>query len=109
MGIAQLPDLESLEVDGQPLSRARLLELAKAVDTSSSGTINYLEFLQAFTIEDSHGDELTDLLAEHITTLLFRHRSSIRLGCQFFDKERNGKVTMPEFRSVLESFNCAIS
>eukprot|EP00746_Dinoflagellata_sp_MGD_P166354 gnl/MRDRNA2_/MRDRNA2_96182_c0_seq1.p1 gnl/MRDRNA2_/MRDRNA2_96182_c0~~gnl/MRDRNA2_/MRDRNA2_96182_c0_seq1.p1 ORF type:complete len:1021 (-),score=236.76 gnl/MRDRNA2_/MRDRNA2_96182_c0_seq1:36-3098(-) len=115
-GLAQLPGLSSIKVKAleengveKGVDRDLLLELAKAVDTSASGTINYLEFLQAFSIEDAKGGGLTDMLAEHITTLLFRHRQAIRVGCTFFDKAGCGQVHRDDFLSVLEGVNSAIS
>merc|ERR1719161_2440980 len=116
-GLAQLPGLGNIKVkvpwhqEPRPDDRDFLFKLAKAVDVSASGTINYLEFLQAFRIEDKQGDGggLSDALAEHITTLLYRHRRSIRSGCNFFDKTNSGTIETADFLSVLEGFNRAIS
>lgn len=107
-GLALLPGFESIIVDGEAFTRDKLLECAKALDTSNNGTINYLEFLQAFGIEDME-DDLSELLADHIITVLYRHRQAIRTTCRSLDTKGTGILERKKFHSVLECMNSALS
>lgn len=109
-GILSLPGLGDLKLsDGSSVDEARVMGLVKVVDKSESGTINYLEFLEAFSFEDANGEEMMDSLAEHILTMLFRHRQAVRAGAQFFDEAATGKVGRIQFERILEALNNAIA
>jgi protein phosphatase len=108
-GIWKLPDIEKLQVDGKNLTRDKLTEMAKEMDSSGDGSINYLEFLQAFHTSKQGSEDLQNSLAEDITTVLFRHRMAIRVGCQYLDEEDSGKVSKEEFIQVLNGVNSALS
>lgn len=109
-GIRSLPGLDELTLsDGSKVDENRVKALLKNVDKSENGSINYLEFLEAFSFEDSKGEEMADSLAEHILTMLFRHRQAVRVGANFFDDVGIGKVTRLQFEHILEALNHAIS
>lgn len=107
-GIVKIPGFENIHVDGENLTRESLLECADFIDSSKDGTINYLEFLKTFSIEDQHGT-LADLLAENITVLLYRNRQAIRSACRTRDKNDKGKVSQEEFHAIVEGVNAAVS
>lgn len=50
-GLDAIPGIRNVTVEGEPLSRERLMEVAKVVDSdgNKNGTINYMEFLQALS------------------------------------------------------------
>merc|ERR1719215_868676 len=107
-----LPGIQSIEVDGKSLNQERLLAVAKAVDSSGNGngTINYLEFLQAFDCtEEGAASDIEKTLGEDITTVLFRHRLAIRLGCQYLDEDGCGKVKAEDFSTVLHGGNSVLA
>jgi len=109
-GIRSLPGVDELTLsDGSKVDETRVRALLKNVDKSENGSINYLEFLEAFSFEDSKGEEMADSLAEHILTMLFRHRQAVRAGANFFDDVGTGKVTRKQFEHILEALNHAIS
>merc|ERR1712166_967870 len=75
--------------------------MARVSDVSGNGTINYLEFLQAFSA-DAEGK--TDIAA-----VLFRHRHAIRMGCHYLDEEASGKIRAKDFQTVLQGVNSALA
>lgn len=108
-GIEKLPGISKIVVDGKTLTHAMIVEIARAIDTSSNGDINYFEFMQAFETSGEGSKDLEDSLAEDITTVLFRHRLAIRMGCQYLDEEGTGKVHAEDFVRVLQGVNNALS
>mmetsp|Transcript_15165 Transcript_15165/g.39015 ORF Transcript_15165/g.39015 Transcript_15165/m.39015 type:complete len:1020 (+) Transcript_15165:84-3143(+) len=110
-GIEKVPGITSLVVDGQPLCRDRLKAMAMAIDGggNSNGTINYMEFLQAFETAGEGSQLFADSLGEDITTVLFRHRLAIRMGCQYLDEEGTGTVHAEDFDRVLHGVNSVLS
>lgn len=107
-GIEKLPGLEKCTVDGVPLSHAKLVEISKILDVTGDGTLNYLEFQQAFQLKGQGTTDLENSLVEDLTTLLFRYRVHIRTGCQFLDEVDSCKVLSEEFGNVLRGVNNAL-
>jgi len=108
-GLEQLPGITDLKVQGKPLDKEMLMAIARAIDASNNGTINYLEFLKAFEVDQKGGQDIVDSLAEDITTVLFRHRVAIRMGCHYLDEEGIGKIRAEDFQTVLQGVNSALS
>merc|ERR1719247_2296415 len=105
-----LPAVNDIELsNGSKVDKARIEGLVTVVDKSESGTINYLEFLQAFSFEDTKGGEMMDCLAEHILAVLFRHRQAFRQGALFFDEFGTGIILKEEFVQIMEGLNLALS
>eukprot|EP00416_Gambierdiscus_australes_P018079 CAMPEP_0171071238 /NCGR_PEP_ID=MMETSP0766_2-20121228/10208_1 /TAXON_ID=439317 /ORGANISM="Gambierdiscus australes, Strain CAWD 149" /LENGTH=1052 /DNA_ID=CAMNT_0011527771 /DNA_START=39 /DNA_END=3192 /DNA_ORIENTATION=- len=104
-GLEKIPGVKKLVVEGEPLTHARLVTLVGAIDTSKNGTINYLEFLNAFQISDEATLDVGETLMEDITTVLFRHRLAIRKGCVYFDEEGVGSIFAEDFSKVLQAVN----
>jgi len=107
-GIEQLPGLDKCSVDGAPLSHDKLVEISKILDVTHDGTLNYLEFQQAFQLKGQGTTDLENSLVEDLTTLLFRYRVHIRTGCQFLDEVDSCKVLSEEFGNVLRGVNNAL-
>jgi len=109
-GIEKLPGLNQIKLsDGQVLDHDTLMRMAKIIDVSGNGTINYLEFLQAFSTESEGKNDIVDTLGEDITTVLFRHRHAIRMGCHYLDAEGTGKIPSEEFGTVLQGVNSVLA
>jgi len=106
-GIEQLPILRNLEVEGRTLNHDDFMQVARSIDRSGNGTINYLEFLQAF--ESTGTSDIMDTLGEDISTVLFRHRLAIRMGCHYLDEEGTGLVRAEDFKQVLNGVNSALA
>jgi Ca2+-binding EF-hand superfamily protein len=107
-GIRTVPDLEEVLVEGHPLNDQDLDRIARYIDQSGDGTLNYLEFIKAFNFEDKYGDVLNNQLFEDITTTLFRNRNALLCGCQFFDYDGHAKVTHEQFEDVLEALSSVL-
>merc|ERR1712039_347223 len=106
----RLPDLDKVTLEGGvKMTRDKVLAIASAIDTSKNGTINYLEFLQAFEASGQGSHDISDTLGEDITTVLFRHRLAIRMGCQYLDEEGAGRIRSEEFAKVLQGINQVLS
>lgn len=109
-GIEKLPGIGKIQLsNGKILDHDTLLSMARVIDVSGNGTINYLEFLQAFSHDDMGKSDLADTLGEDITTVLFRHRHAIRMGCHYLDDEGSGKIRAQDFQTVLHGVNSALS
>lgn len=109
-GIKRVPGIDKIVLsNGEKLDHENLLRMARAIDVSGNGTINYLEFLQAFSADAEGKSDIADTLGEDITTVLFRHRHAIRMGCHYLDEEGCGKIRAEEFQTVLMGVNTALS
>jgi len=108
-GFAKVKGITDLVVDGESLTSERILSIAKAIDYTGNGTINYMEFLQAFETSGEGQQDIGDTLGEDITTLLFRHRLAIRMGCLYLDEEACGKVKASDFTKVLQGINSVLA
>mmetsp|Transcript_90828 Transcript_90828/g.157659 ORF Transcript_90828/g.157659 Transcript_90828/m.157659 type:complete len:1000 (+) Transcript_90828:58-3057(+) len=109
-GIEKVPGLTSLKLsNGMILDHENLMRMAAIIDVSGNGTINYLEFLQAFAVQENGSSDIADSLGEDITTVLFRHRHAIRMGCHYLDEDGVGKIRAEDFRTVLQGVNSALS
>jgi len=109
-GIEKLPAIDKIQIsNGTTLDHDTLLRMARVIDVSGNGTINYLEFLQAFSADADGKSDLADSLGEDITTVLFRHRHAIRMGCHYLDDEGCGKIRSADFQTVLQGVNSALS
>merc|ERR1719161_478937 len=109
-GIMALPGVSDIKLsNGEKLNEKRVTQMAKVVDHSGDGQISILELLEAFCFEDSGGEDMQDSLAEHMLTVLFRHRQALRAGARCFDVESTGAVTRDEFQKILMALNKVLS
>jgi len=108
-GAQKLPGFDQLLIEGKPLDAEGLQRIAKVVDVSGDGTVNYLEFLTRFNVADTQQDALTNSLTEHISTTLFRNRSMVLAGAKFFDPSLGGRIGPDEFSEVLAAVNVVLT
>jgi Ca2+-binding EF-hand superfamily protein len=107
-GVMQVPGISELQLDGQALTKEKLAEVAKGLDVTGDGSLNYFEFLQAFEPHDQGAADLQNSLVEDVTTVLFRHRMAIRRGCHHVDEINSQKVHKEDFMDVLHGVNSAL-
>jgi protein phosphatase len=93
-----------LSTSGEALTKQRLQTLARMLEHSGGG-ISMLGFLEALCFEDAAGNGMADTLAEHMLTVLFRHRQSVRQAAHHFDTRGEGMITPNEFEKVLMALN----
>lgn len=108
--IRRLP-VASMEKElGTELDTQRLLQLAEAIDIARSGRINYLEFLNAFHVEDREEKKLdvAEQLWEQICSAFYSQRVAIERALSYLDPEGAGRVTPDDFKSALEALNSVL-
>ena len=99
-----------------------LRDLAAWVDRDGDGKINYLEFISAFRLsaiksgEMPPGEEASpvsapaaadaiDTLLEHLCSLFYRHRWSLKRAFEYFDANGDGVLTPEEFSTALTALS----
>jgi len=102
--ILALPGISSVRHEGKPLDETALRSIAQSL-ADADGTINLLQFAQAFAAVDAGSADLADDLHEHILTFLYRHRDTLRSNCARHDKYCTGRITKRNFARVLEAVN----
>ena len=111
--------------DEQQQRVTKMLEdLAAWVDRDGDGKINYLEFIAAFRIGAPKpmdivvapadpaplavappATEAIDMLLEHLCTLFYRHRWSLKHAFEYFDANGDGVLTPDEFNKALSALS----
>eukprot|EP00917_Polyrhabdina_sp_WS-2016_P018987 GHVP01040785.1.p1 GENE.GHVP01040785.1~~GHVP01040785.1.p1 ORF type:complete len:1042 (-),score=191.06 GHVP01040785.1:5234-8359(-) len=94
------------------LSYLDLRRLAKTLDISNSGYINYMEFLSAFHVRPTDNkssaiDSLADEMWELICAMIYENKSIIRHALRKYDQSFSGVVRSDHFRRTLHSLNKA--
>jgi Ca2+-binding EF-hand superfamily protein len=101
-GLKHIPGIADLRVEGQQLNDEKYNRILKYIDVSNDGTVNYLEFVKALSVDDRMGT-VSNALCEDITTTLYRNKQALLAACQFFDVDKTTKLTMEEFGDALEA------
>ena len=111
---------------------AMLHDLATWVDRDGDGRIDYLEFISAFRVSSANAESLPeefeddedsppseadalvnspagaqaiDLLLEHLCSLFYRHRWSLKHAFEYFDANSDGVLTPDEFSTALKALS----
>jgi len=109
-GVQKLPGIGNITLsNGSKLDYETLMAMARIIDVTGNGDINYLEFLKAFSVDEGGQADITETLGEDITTTLFRHRHAIRMGCHYLDEDASGFIRAQDFETVLQGVNSALS
>ena len=92
-----------------------VLRIFATVDQANSNSISYLEFVNAFKIDDlglTNGDasrtNWQDSVIQMVANTLFQHRVQLRSALRIFDMQHTGKITGEEFRQALMIINPCI-
>ncbi|CAE7838556.1 pef-1, partial [Symbiodinium sp. KB8] len=109
--------LDSLKLD-PPFSRDDAKRLLDVIDTTGSGRINYVEFLDAFKVVDSATlptdvDDAEESLwqrrvIEKVVSVLYEYRIELRAAFEKFDLDGSGTVSKDEFRLGLRALTAAL-
>merc|ERR1711964_512506 len=87
-GLMTVPGIDMFKVEGQPLTRDGALRLSRYIDAlgDRDGTINYMEFVRALSVDDEVAlGDIGECLVEGMTTTLLLNCSVVKAGCHFFD------------------------
>ncbi|KAF8820394.1 hypothetical protein IE077_000502 [Cardiosporidium cionae] len=107
--IYRLPLEQISEEIGFPLTLQAITKIAEAIDVTRSKRINYFEFLQAFHVVDGNSRvSVAEELWNHICTVIYQHRSSLRTALHQIDSKCDGKVTIAHFRAAVETLNTVL-
>jgi Ca2+-binding EF-hand superfamily protein len=101
-GLKHIPGIDTLLVEGQSLTDEKFNRIVEYIDVSNDGTINYLEFVKALSVDDKIGT-VAHALCEDITTTLYRNKQALLAACQFFDVDKTTKISMEDFGDALEA------
>eukprot|EP00756_Hemistasia_phaeocysticola_P064381 Hpha_TRINITY_DN7751_c0_g1::TRINITY_DN7751_c0_g1_i2::g.85490::m.85490 len=84
--------------------------IVKYCDQVGSDNINYLEFLNAFHLEDSAGPELAEDVLEYIYRIIhFEFEVPLRRTFRSQDAEASGRITREQFESCVYAVNATRS
>jgi len=108
--------LQEQGVSRDYLTPEKLDQVARAVDVSGEGTINYLEWVDAFQAVETRGacgraGAVSDFgdLGDSILMVLYRHMAAVRRGLQYFDPKATGIVSAGEFKMALTALASALA
>lgn len=106
--------MEKLNLQFSPELKKKLM---RAVDMDGGHTIDYKEFVAAFSIKDSAED--SELAKGHVTwqqnvlqqmsNVFYQHRIHIRSAFRAFDKDHSGVISKDEFRAGIRTFNSLLN
>ncbi|GLD96458.1 hypothetical protein PINS_up005141 [Pythium insidiosum] len=89
-----------------------------AVDTDGGNSIDYKEFVTAFSIQDikersmlERGDSLTwqHAVLQQVSNVFYQHRIHIRNAFRMFDKTNTGFIDKEDFRVGISAFNAVLN
>ncbi|RHY14816.1 hypothetical protein DYB25_000503 [Aphanomyces astaci] len=98
---------------GIAMPAALLHKVVAAIDLDGGNTIEYKEFLAAFSVADMRtdrrgvGDEMTwqDTILQQVAGLFYQHRIHIRMCFRLFDQDNSGCIDRDQFRTGIAEFN----
>jgi len=84
-----------------------------AVDIDGGHTIDYKEFISAFSIQDTSQREHIEngdmtwqqSIVQQVANVFYQHRIHIRNAFRMFDQDNSGSINKEEFRAGLSTFN----
>ncbi|RQM28099.1 hypothetical protein B5M09_005119 [Aphanomyces astaci] len=113
-GVLQRDEFEAaLTSLGIAMPAALLHKVVAAIDLDGGNTIDYKEFLAAFSVADMRtdrrgvGDEMTwqDTILQQVAGLFYQHRIHIRMCFRLFDQDNSGCIDRDQFRTGIAEFN----
>ncbi|RHY38523.1 hypothetical protein DYB38_003560 [Aphanomyces astaci] len=113
-GVLQRGEFEAaLTSLGIAMPAALLHKVVAAIDLDGGNTIEYKEFLAAFSVADMRtdrrggGGEMTwqDTILQQVAGLFYQHRIHIRMCFRLFDQDNSGCIDRDQFRTGIAEFN----
>lgn len=99
------------------LSPALLARVMAAVDTDAGDSIDYKEFVTAFSVQDAKekavlakGDMTwQNAVLQQVSNVFYQHRIHIRNAFRMFDQTNSGFISKDEFRAGITTFNVVLN
>jgi len=106
----------ALKLLGFEFSDCMLKKIMNAVDVDGGNTIDYKEFISAFSIQDSAERECIEngntswqqSVLQQVSNVLYQHRIHMRNAFRMFDQDNSGSISKEEFRAGMKFFNEAL-
>ncbi|KAL7682977.1 putative serine/threonine-protein phosphatase with EF-hands [Plasmopara halstedii] len=106
--------LKQLGFDFEP---SLLYRVMAAVDRDGGRSIDYKEFVTAFSIQDLkeqetlHSGDLTwqNSVLQQVSNVLYQHRIHIRNAFRMFDAKNSGFISRTDFRTAIRTFNVVLN
>ena len=100
---------------GMSLDNDSALRIFAAVDHANSQSVNYLEFVNAFTVDDigllkesaPNRGNWQDSIVQMVANVLFQHRVQLASAFRLFDINNEGQVDADDFRKAMRTANAA--
>ncbi len=108
--------LDRLDLE-TPFTDEEAKRILLAMDTTDSGSVNYLEFLNAFKVADTgssgkstgmNGNNWQRAVIEQVVHVLYEYRIELAAAFEKFDLDHSGFVSTEEFRVGLQALTGAV-
>ena len=89
----------------------------KAVDVDGGNTIDYKEFVAAFSVKDTAEDAELEKgngtwqqnVIQQMSNVFYQHRIHLRNAFRTFDNDHSGVISKEEFRAGISTFNSLLN
>eukprot|EP00929_Paragymnodinium_shiwhaense_P030814 TRINITY_DN17391_c0_g1_i1.p1 TRINITY_DN17391_c0_g1~~TRINITY_DN17391_c0_g1_i1.p1 ORF type:complete len:946 (+),score=228.68 TRINITY_DN17391_c0_g1_i1:132-2969(+) len=98
----------ALQVGGCPSDKASLSRIARYCDVLGNGRVNYFDFLNGLTWEDSLNSDFESDMLESINAAIYFNIGALRRALQRFDPTLQKRVRKTEFVVALKAVHAAL-
>ncbi|OQR89845.1 serine/threonine-protein phosphatase [Achlya hypogyna] len=113
-GVLQATELEAaLAQLGLAFPAQVFRKVWAAIDLDGGGTVDYKEFLAAFSVRDKSQrpaahDTWQQSVLQQVANVLYQHRVHLRAAFRLFDADKSGAISRDEFRAGISTFNAIL-
>jgi Ca2+-binding EF-hand superfamily protein len=105
--------IEALDGLGLTLSDEDALRIFAAIDHANSQQISYLEFVNAFNVDDTgminknmiNRSSWQDSIIQMVANVLFQHRVQLLSAFRLFDLGNSGEISGDDFKTAMLTVN----
>jgi protein phosphatase len=105
--------VEALNALGFTLNEDDALRIFAAVDHADSQSISYLEFINAFAVDDTgmnsnsmkNRSSWQDSIIQMVANVLFQHRVQLLSAFRLFDLDNSGQINSDDFKTAMLTVN----
>ncbi|EQC37411.1 hypothetical protein SDRG_05015 [Saprolegnia diclina VS20] len=112
-GVLQAHELhQALQQLGLDFADELFHKVWRAIDLDGGNTVDYKEFLAAFSVQDKRmsASALTwqQTILQQVSNVLYQHRIHMRSAFRLFDQDKSGSISRDEFRAGISTFNAIL-